>query len=91
MFGNIAAFVVSNDQMCAGLFGSDLGLRLDDERRDELRAHEGSGPFGPEGRPMRAYAVLPAAWRDDPAQIDEWVSAAIHHTATLPPKKKRSR
>ena len=46
MFGNLGAFVHGN--MFAGLFGPDVGVRLDDGGRAELEAADGSGPFGPE-------------------------------------------
>ncbi len=49
MFGNLGAFVHGN--MFAGLFGPDVGVRLDDAWREELAAVAGSGPFGrPGGR-----------------------------------------
>ena len=53
MFGNLGAFV--NGNMFAGLFGPDIGVRLDDVGRDELASIEGSRPFGPAERPMPGY------------------------------------
>ena len=64
MFGNLGAFVHGN--MFAGLFGPDVGVRLDDGGRAELEAADGSGPFGPGERPMGGYLSLPRAWRDEP-------------------------
>ena len=58
MFGNLGAFVHGN--MFAGLFGADVGVRLDDGGRAELAATDGSGPFGPGERPMGGYLSLPA-------------------------------
>lgn len=49
MFGNLGVFV--NGNMFAGLFGPDVGVRLDDAGHDELAVVEGSGPFGPAERP----------------------------------------
>jgi len=89
MFGNLAAFVVSNRQMCAGLFGSSVGLRLAEEQRDELRTEKSAGDFGPPERPMKEYVSLPPAWREDAAKTETWVDRAIVHTTSLPPKKKR--
>jgi len=89
MFGNLAAFSVSNAQMCAGLFGPLVGVRLDEDAREELLAEKGAGPFGPEDRPMKEYVAMPAAWRDGhDAEVEAWVERAISHTRTLPPKKK---
>lgn len=84
MFGNLAAFVHGN--MFMGLFGSDLGLRLADGDRAELRAVDGAGDFGPAGRPMKEYVAVPAAWRDDRATLARWVDRSLEHAAALPPK-----
>lgn len=93
MFGNLAAFV--NGNMFAGLFGPALGVRLDAERCAELLGMEGAGPFGPAERPMAGYASLPAAWRKRPDLATAWVSRALDHARTLPPKaanpRKKSR
>ena len=59
MFGNLGAFV--NGNMFMGLFGSSVGVKLDDADRAEASAVPGAGPFGPEERPMGGYVALPAA------------------------------
>ena len=91
MFGNLAAFLVSNGQMCAGLFGPALGVRLSEDGRAELRAVDGTGDFGPADRPMKEYVALPPNWADDNEHTDAWVARAIEFTSTLPPKKKKSK
>ena len=53
MFGSLGAFV--NGNMFAGLFGPNIGVKLDAEGLEELGAVEGSGPFGPAERPMGGY------------------------------------
>ena len=91
MFGNLAGFV--NGNMFCGLFGSDLGVRLDAEGREELSAISGSGPFGPAERPMKEYVTLPPSWRAE-GQDDEvaaWLHRALAHSAQLPPKKKKAK
>lgn len=84
MFGNLAAFVRGN--MFMGLFGSDIGLRLAEDDRAELRAVDGAGDFGPAGRPMKEYVAVPAAWRDDRATLQGWIDRSLEHTAAMPPK-----
>ena len=84
MFGNVAAFV--NGNMFMGLFGPDVGLRLSEEDRDTLRDLDGAGPFGPEDRPMKQYVAMPIAWRDDDDATSGWVTRALEHTASMPPK-----
>jgi TfoX/Sxy family transcriptional regulator of competence genes len=87
MFGNIAGFV--NGNMFAGLFGSDVGVKLSDSDREQLLA-EGGGPFGPAERPMGGYVSLPASWRDDPAKGVRWTERALAHVATLPAKAPKN-
>lgn len=88
MFGHLAAFAVVNQQMCAGLFGSHVGLRLDEETRESLRAEDGAGPFGPPDRPMKEYVSMPLSWRSDPERCEPWIEQAIAYTSSLEPKKK---
>lgn len=87
MFGSLGAFV--NGNMFAGLFGTDVGVKLDEASLEELAAIEGSGPFGPAGRPMGGYLSLPAAFTDE--QATAWVERAREHVATFPPKVKAPR
>jgi TfoX/Sxy family transcriptional regulator of competence genes len=85
MFGNLGAFVHGN--MFMGLFGSDVGLKLPDDERDELLAKPGAGPFGPAGRPMGGYVTVPADWAAE--DVRPWAEAALAHVAALPPKKPK--
>ncbi len=87
MFGNLGAFVHGN--MFAGLFGSAVGVRLDDAASQELAAIEGAGPFGPEERPMGGYLSLPPDWRAAPDLASAWVERALAHVRTMPPKAKK--
>jgi TfoX/Sxy family transcriptional regulator of competence genes len=87
MFGNLGAFV--NGNMFAGLFGPDVGLRLDEAGQAELASVEGSGPFGPAERPMGGYLSLPRAWRTSPELAASWVERALAHVRTMPPKVKK--
>jgi TfoX/Sxy family transcriptional regulator of competence genes len=87
MFGNLGAFV--NGNMFAGLFGSAVGVRLDDQAQAELAAIDGSGPYGPAERPMGGYTSLPGAWRATPELAAGWVERALTHVSSLPPKVKK--
>jgi len=87
MFGSLGAFV--NGNMFAGLFGPSIGVKLDPESLEELRGIDGSGPVGPEERPMGGYLSLPASLSDEEAAA--WVDRAREHIAALPPKVKKPR
>jgi TfoX/Sxy family transcriptional regulator of competence genes len=89
MFGNLGAFV--GGHMFAGLFGADVGVRLDEADRAALLAEDGAGPFGPAGRPMGGYVSLPAAWRGEPETARLWTARALAFAAELPPKAPRRR
>jgi TfoX/Sxy family transcriptional regulator of competence genes len=85
MFGSVGAFV--NGNMFAGLFGTDIGVKLDEESLAELAAIEGSGPFGPAERPMGGYLSVPASLSDE--QVTDWMERAREHVATFPPKARK--
>ena len=88
MFGNLGAFV--NGNMFAGLFGSSIGVRLLDAATiTELQAIEGSGPFGPEERPMGGYIALPLAWHASPDRVSEWIRTALAQVGRLPAKQPK--
>jgi TfoX/Sxy family transcriptional regulator of competence genes len=87
MFGNLGAFVDGN--MFMGLFGSDVGLKLPEEQRQQLLAVPGAGPFGPAERPMGGYVTIPADW--SPEDVRPWVDRAMAHAAALPRKRARGR
>lgn len=89
MFGNLGAFV--NGNMFAGLFGPDVGVRLDPSGSAELSGIEGSGLFGPAERPMSGYLSLPRAWRAAPEVASDWVDRALAHVRAMPPKVKKPR
>jgi TfoX/Sxy family transcriptional regulator of competence genes len=87
MFGNLGGFV--NGNMFAGLFGPDIGVRLDEANRAELASMDGSGPFGPAERPMAGYLTLPRAWRASPEFAMGWVERALVHARSMPPRVKK--
>lgn len=86
MFGQLGAFV--NGTMFAGLFGSGVGVKVDEAAHAELE-DLGAGPFGPEERPMAGYLTLPESLDD--AEAATWVERARAHVATLPPKVRKPR
>ncbi len=86
MFGSVGAFV--NGNMFAGLFGVRFGVKLDAAGLAEVSALPGSGPFGPDERPMNGWVSLPADLPPD--ATTQWFTRALEHIATLPPKVKKS-
>jgi hypothetical protein len=75
--------------MFAGLFGSAIGVKIPDAATaEQLRGVDGTGPFGPEERPMAGYIALPANWSPD--ELAEWIARAHDQVAALPPKKPKT-
>ena len=88
MFGNLAAFV--NGNMFMGLFGTQVGLKLDKSSLSRVMALEGAGPFGPADRPMGGYVSLPPAMAEDPDEAQPLIEQSLAHVAALPPKVKKA-
>jgi hypothetical protein len=84
MFGNLGGFV--NGNMFMGLFGPDIGVKLGPAEIEELRAVDGTRPFGPPERPMAGWVTL-APGQLGMADGTAWIARALAHVRTLPPKK----
>jgi TfoX/Sxy family transcriptional regulator of competence genes len=85
MFGGIAFMVAGN--MCCGVLGDDLIVRLDRQTAEELLASvPGVREFDVTGRPMRGWLfVSPAATQGD-RDLERWVDRAETYASSLPPK-----
>jgi TfoX/Sxy family transcriptional regulator of competence genes len=84
MFGNLGAFV--NGNMFMGLFGSDVGVKLDATDQGAL-SQAGGGPFGPAERPMGGYVSIPPALPETEAK--QWIATSLDYVGALPPKTKK--
>ena len=81
MFGNLGAFV--NGNMFMGVFGPDVGVKL--ESADERALRElGGQPFGPAERPMSGYVSFPPTFTAPTAW--PWVDRSLAYVSGLPPK-----
>ena len=86
MFGYPAAFL--GGHLTTALHEDRWMVRLADADRAELLARPGASTFEPmAGRPMREYVILPADVVADPEGSAAWVSRAVAHVRTLPPKR----
>jgi TfoX/Sxy family transcriptional regulator of competence genes len=85
MFGGIGFLVAGN--MCCGVHGDDLIVRLENEEADELLSSEaGARPMDITRRPMRGWLfVAPEATAED-ADLERWVRRAEAFASGLPPK-----
>ena len=84
MFGQPAAF--ANGNLCVGVFGADLFVRLSEEDVRTLAKAPGVRRFEPmPGRPMKQYLVLPAAMLQKTAEARKWVARSFEYSLSLPP------
>jgi TfoX/Sxy family transcriptional regulator of competence genes len=85
MFGGIGFLIAGN--MCCGVHGEDLIVRLDPDEAGELVDSEsGARPFDMTGRPMRGWLfVAPEATAED-SDLERWVRRSEAFASSLPPK-----
>jgi TfoX/Sxy family transcriptional regulator of competence genes len=89
MFGYPAIFLRGN--MIAGLVRERMILRLGDEDRAAFLALRGATPFiAMRGRVMKQWAVVPPSMLKSGATLRRWLSRALAHGRTLPPKGRRA-
>ena len=88
MFGYPAVFV--NGNMIAGLVRDRMVIRLAAEDRERFLALPGATPFiAMKGRMMKQWAVVPPAMLKSPARLGRWLTRALAHGRSLPPKPVR--
>lgn len=89
MFGYPCAFV--NGNMFAGLFASQMFVRLPTEERQSMIADQGAKPLEPmPGRPMKDYVVVPPALMICEKDLKTLVARAMMFGASLAPKIKKT-
>ena len=83
MFGGLTFMVGGN--MCCGVNGDELIVRLDPGREDEALARPHARPMDLTGRRMRGFiTVHPDGLAG--SQLDRWVHEAVARAESLPPK-----
>jgi len=83
MFGGISFMVGGN--MCCGVNGDELIVRLDPGREDDVLARPHARPMDLTGRRMRGFITV----RPDGltgSHLDQWVHEAAARAGSLPPK-----
>jgi TfoX/Sxy family transcriptional regulator of competence genes len=84
MFGGIAFMVDGN--MCVGINGEDLMVRLGDDGADAALDEPHVRPMDFTGRPLKGYAYVAPTGTADDAALRGWVDRALAFSETLPPK-----
>jgi TfoX/Sxy family transcriptional regulator of competence genes len=85
MFGGLAFLL--NGNMCVGVHGRELIVRLEPEQTDRALAEPHTRIFDLSGRPMKGGWILvkPAGLADEKA-LAKWLRIGIDYAAALPKK-----
>lgn len=84
MFGGIC--FTMNGNMCCGIRGDDLVLRLGEEATRSALKEQHTRPMDLTGKVMKSMVfVSPSGFRSD-AALEAWMELAVGFTRTLPPK-----
>jgi hypothetical protein len=84
MFGGLAFLL--NGNMCCGILGDGLMVRLDPERAASALREPNTSVFDMTGRPMKGWIVVDAGGLAADDALKRWVDAGADYAATLPSK-----
>lgn len=84
MFGGTGFMLHGN--MCCGVLGTDLIVRVDPQQTAALLTEPGARPFDFTGRPMKGWLWVSGSVVEDDPSLANWVGRALAFTETLPPK-----
>lgn len=84
MFGGIAFMV--NGNMCCGVIGDELIVRLDPDEYDEAIARPHAREFDFSGKPMRGWIYVEAGGFETEKQLGDWVQMGVDFALGLPKK-----
>ena len=87
MFGGLAFLLRGN--MCVGVHGNDMIVRLAPEETDAALAERHTRVFDLTGRPMKGWLLVePQGLASKPA-LEKWVERAVSFAGSLPAKAGR--
>ena len=89
MFGGLAFLV--NGNMCVGVHGNEMIVRLDPERTERALAERHTKIFDLTGRPMKGWILVRPQGLATAASLGKWVTAGLTFAASLPSKSKAKR
>jgi len=84
MFGGLAFMLRGN--MCCGVVGDDLMLRVGPQRYEDALARPGARPMDFTGRPMKGMVFVEAGAIDTDAKLRGWLEIAVAFAGELAPK-----
>ena len=89
MFGGIAFMLAGN--MCCGVIGEDLMVRLGPDEGPKALGEEGVRPMDFTGKPMKTAVYVSPEVTSDDGGLAGWVEAGAAYASSLPPKKPKAK
>jgi TfoX N-terminal domain len=84
MFGGLAFMV--NGNMCCGVHGEKLILRLPPEQTEEALKQPHVRVFDMTGRPMKGWVLIAAGGVENDDDLTLWVGRGLEYARSLPAK-----
>jgi hypothetical protein len=84
MFGGMAFLL--NGNMCCGVHGDDMIVRLDPAETDEALSTRHTRVFDLTGRPMKGWILVESEGLATAAALDRWTGVATEYAQSLPAK-----
>lgn len=85
MFGGLSFLV--NGNMCCGITGTDLVLRLAPEEVERALSKPHTRPMDFTGKPMKSMVYVSAEGTSSIAALQQWIRIAAITAKGMPPKK----
>ena len=85
MFGGLAFLV--NGNMCCGVHGDDLIVRLDPALTEDALEDPDVRVFDLTGRPMKGWILVERAGIETEPELNRWVRQGVELARGLPPKR----
>jgi len=85
MFGGIGFLL--NGNMCCGVIGAEVVIRLDPEQTDRALANKHTRIFDFSGRPMKGWIYVGAKAVETDGDLKHWLQIGLKYARSLPPKK----
>jgi hypothetical protein len=84
MFGGLAFLV--NGNMCCGVHGQELIVRLDPEQTAQALSKPHTRVFDLSGRPMKGWILVQPKGLATPAALSRWIQVGMKYASSLPAK-----
>ncbi len=84
MFGGLCFMV--NGNMCCGISGDELMLRVGPEAYEATLALPHARKMDFTGKPMRGFVTVDAEGFESDAELETWLELALRFASSLPPK-----